>query len=376
MTDFFPHAEFPSVAVAIQDGIDRRLHTGVQIYVSSDGEVVIDAAIGESAPQRLMTSETTMPWRSAGKPLTAFLLMQSIEAGRLRLNAGVADLLPEFAGTDKAVVTVLDMLTHQSGFPLTETGWPHCEWSASICNIHNQPRQFQVGIAAYHPQSSCFLLCEILRRLAAEDADLSFSEILQKRLFNPLNMSRTTCSIETSKLPKLDDKLPLIYERDKGLLSESNYFCKPWITQPSPGASVRGPVSELGHFYEMLLRGGTTPSGHQLVSNATIQQLTSRHRVGKFDQTLQHTVDFGLGVVCNSNKYGAETVPYGFGQYCSEGTFGHGGSQCAMAFCDPDRQLVVAWSANGLCGEGQHQRRNRMINNAIYKDLGFQCKQS
>lgn len=35
--------------------------------------------------------------------------------------------------------------------------------------------------------------------------------------------------------------------------------------------------------------------------------MTARHRVGKFDQTLQHIVDFGLGVVCNSNKYGADT---------------------------------------------------------------------
>ena len=223
---------------------------------------------------------------------------------------------------------------------------------------------------------SWFLLGEILCRLESADATLSFSAILQRRLLNPLGMNHTTCGIEVSKLPILADKLPVIYERDKGQLVESNSCRIPWMTQPSPGASLRGPMSELGRCYQMLLCGGTSPSGQQLVSNATIQQMTSRHRFGKFDQTLQHTVDFGLGVVCNSNRYGAETVPYGFGQYCSEATFGHGGSQCSMAFCDPDRQLVVAWSANGFCGEGQHQRRNRMINNAIYEDLGFKCKHS
>jgi CubicO group peptidase (beta-lactamase class C family) len=36
--------------------------------------------IGESAPMQPMTAETLMPWRSAGKPLTALLLMQQIEA--------------------------------------------------------------------------------------------------------------------------------------------------------------------------------------------------------------------------------------------------------------------------------------------------------
>ena len=365
----FPYSEFRSVAVAIQDGIDRRLHTGVQVYVSSNGKVAIDAAIGESAPHQLMTSETLMPWRSAGKPLTALLIMQHIEAGRLELNATVTELLPEFEGTDIATVTVFDILTHQSGFPQTETGWPQCEWSESIRRIRNQPRQFEIGIAAYHPQSSWFLIGEILRRLESADVTLSFFEILQSQLLNPLNMNRTTCGIEPSQLPVLADKLPVIYERDKGQLAENNYGCEPWITQPSPGASLRGPVSELGRFYEMLLRGGISTSGQQLLSNATIHQMTSRHRIGKFDQTLQHTVDFGLGVVCNSNRYGAETVPYGFGQYCSEATFGHGGSQCSMAFCDPDRSLVVAWSTNGFCGEGQHQRRNRIINNAVYEDL-------
>ncbi|MCA9060369.1 MAG: serine hydrolase, partial [Planctomycetaceae bacterium] len=77
------------------------------------------------------------------------------------------------------------------------------------------------------------------------------------------------------------------------------------------------------------------------------------------------------GVIVDSNHHGRETVPYGFGRRCSDRTFGHGGAQCAIGFCDPARQLVVAWSANGFCGEGQHQRRNRAINDAIYADLGL-----
>ena len=365
----FPIAEFPSVAAAIQDGIDRQLHTGVQIYVSINGIPGIDAAIGESATMSLMTTETLMPWRSAGKPLTAFLVMQQIEAGRLRLDSPVGDLLHEFSNTDKADVTMFDLLTHQSGFPATETSWPHCEWAESIHRILNEQRQLDIGIAAYHPQSSWFLLGEILIRLAIANGPQNFTQLLHQQLLNPLTLNHTTCSLETMPSRLLGDKRPVIYERDKGQLTESYYCQIPWTSQPSPGASLRGPIRELGRFYEMLLSGGKSTSGQQLVSNASIQQMTARHRAGKYDQTLQHTVDFGLGVLCNSNQYGVETVPYGFGRYCSESTYGHGGSQCSMGFCDPERNLVVAWSANGFCGEGQHQRRNRMINNAIYEDL-------
>ncbi len=367
----FPSTELPATASAIQDGIDRRLHTGLQIYVSLDGSTVVDAGIGEAAPGCVMSASTLMPWRSAGKPLTALLVMQQTEARRLELSTRLAELLHEFGGTDKSDVTVFDLLTHQSGFPQTETGWPWEDWDESVLRILKTPRQLEIGTAAYHPQSSWFLLAEILRRQEPAAATSRFSEILQRQLLNPLDMNKTTCGLEPDAVTSLADRLPIIHERNQGQLLESNYCRVPWITQPSPGASLRGPVRELGRFYEMLQREGQSESGRQLVSTATIQQLTARHRVGKFDETLQHTVDFGLGVVCNSNQYGSETVPYGFGQYCSPSAYGHGGSQCSMGFCDPERQLVVAWSANGFCGEGQHQRRNRMINSAIYEDLGL-----
>ena len=42
----FSSTEFPLIASAIQDGIDRQLHTGVQIYVSLDSAVVVAAPHG------------------------------------------------------------------------------------------------------------------------------------------------------------------------------------------------------------------------------------------------------------------------------------------------------------------------------------------
>ena len=367
----FPVTQFPSVAAAIHHGIERRWHTGVQIYASLSGTPVLDSAIGEAAPGCDMTPRTLMPWRSAGKPLTAFLVIQAIETQRLQLSTPLAELIPEADKTDKAEVTVFDLLTHQSGFPQTETGWPNSDWPDSIRTILETPRQLAIGTAAYHPQSSWFLLGEILRRLDPAGATSEFDDILRRRLLKPLDMHDTTCGLNAEAAKNMADQLPAAYERDKGQLVESRYGHVPWITQPSPGASLRGPVRELGRFYEMMQRGGQSETGEQLVATATIDQMTLRHRVGEYDQTLQHTVDFGLGVVCNSNKYGVETVPYGFGQHSSDATFGHGGAQCSIGFSDPERRLVVAWSANGFCGEGLHQRRNRIINDAIYVDLGL-----
>ena len=107
------------------------------------------------------------------------------------------------------------------------------------------------------------------------------------------------------------------------------------------------------------------------MSEEQLSLMTRRHREGLFDRTLQHQVDYGLGVILDSNRYGVGTVPYGFGRHCSTSTFGHGGAQCAMGFVDPENELIVAWAANGRPGEPQHQKRNRAINEAIYRDLGL-----
>jgi CubicO group peptidase (beta-lactamase class C family) len=129
---------------------------------------------------------------------------------------------------------------------------------------------------------------------------------------------------------------------------------------------LRGPIRDLALFYEDLRQ----PPG-KLLAPTTVAALAARHRVGDDDLTLGHVVDFGLGFIIDSNRYGADTVPYGYGRYASRRTFGHGGAQCTQGFCDPENELVVAYAFYGRPCEGQHQRRVRALNEAIYRDLGL-----
>jgi CubicO group peptidase (beta-lactamase class C family) len=152
-----------------------------------------------------------------------------------------------------------------------------------------------------------------------------------------------------------------------------------------PGGSEWGPVRELGKFYEALL---DSQSEHRvdfrtkaaglpaercsaLLRADTARLLTQRTRTGLFDHTFKHTLDFGLGFIVNSNRYDADTVPYGYGRHASEATFGHSGAQSSCAFADPAHGLVVAWATNGTPGEVRHQHRQREINTAVYEDLGL-----
>lgn len=356
--------EFQSVLKAIESGINRQLHTCVQVYISVAGQVLLNEGFGQATSDSVCDSNTMMLWRSAGKPITAAAVCLAWQQGRLSLNQPIGRVLPEAKGPVKDK-TIRQLLIHDSGLPLVDTGWPQSDWSTTISKILSI--ETSTSDAAYQPQSSWFLLGEILHRIDSQDRP--FAEILRQDLLQPLGMTNSYCGIPEALFADLP--LPNYYLRERGAVVKSDFGQAPWLTQPSPGGNMRGPISDLGRFYEMLLNQGATNHDSHLLTEQTVAAMTATHRRSKFDTTLQHVVDMGLGFHIDSNLHGVDTVPYGFSKHCSAETFGHGGSQCAIGFCDPQHKLVVAWAANGFCGEGQHQRRNRDINTAIYQDLGF-----
>ena len=162
-----PLEKLPRTLRQIRDGLDR-LHPGVQIYVSQGRRTIVDAAVGLAATGVPLTSDHTLAWLSAGKPLTAFAILQQVEAGRLDLDAPVVRNLPEFALHGKDTITLRHLLTHTAGIQPVPTGWPRASWHAIIarvCAAKLRHGAIPGTVAAYDPQRSWFVLGELLQRL-------------------------------------------------------------------------------------------------------------------------------------------------------------------------------------------------------------------
>jgi CubicO group peptidase (beta-lactamase class C family) len=356
----------PQTFGVIQAGMERGLHLGVQLYVSLNRHVVVDSGIGFDEPNRELTNDFIMLWLSAGKPLTAVMILQLVDEGKIGLDTVVGEVIPEFAINGKRSISIKHLLTHTGGFRNVDMGWPdasHEETLQRICSASLEDGWVVGDSAGYHLASSWFILGEILQRIDQKP----FAQCLQERICSPLNMASTSNGISSSEFAEIEHRIGKMYQIEKGELSLHDWHDKRACEKSSPGAACRGPIRELGWFYESFLPDEN--SSARLLSPATNAEFTQRARVGTFDQTLRHKVDFGLGVIVNSNRYGVDTVPYGYGEASSESTFGHGGSQSSLGFCDPERGLVVAYVANTRVGEGRHQRRNREIVNAIYSDM-------
>lgn len=358
--------EFPNLRIALGQGREAGLHYGVQIYVSRDSETLLDEAWGDQDDANPLSSEHLMPWLSSGKPLTAVALGVLHDRGLLDWEDPMSRFLPAWSKSGQPEVTLRHLLTHTAGFENRELGWPEKSWDEIIGEIlqHPLPAEWSIGEeAGYVVAASWFLLGEVISVVTEQ----SFSAALRELVLDPLGMRDTFCGLSEREYRDVEQSLGRMYERSQQGLIEQGWNDRQRVMSASPGGNTRGPIRELGRFYESLLPEAAT----SVLRPQTRERMTSRQRSGLYDRTFRHKMDWGLGFIANSNRYGAETVPYGFGPAAGEASFGHGGSQSSIGFADPEHRIVVTWAANGRPGEPRHHVRNKQINKALYRDLGI-----
>jgi CubicO group peptidase (beta-lactamase class C family) len=365
MTDFLEH--LPRTRAIVAEGMEQRLHLGAQVYVSLRGDVVADDAIGFARQDVPLTRDTLLPWFSATKPLLAASMAQLVEQGRIDYDDYVVDFVPEFGAGEKVRVTLRHLLTHTSGLPQLDFSAESSPWDAIIQRIARAGLLAPPGErAAYSTQAGWYVLAEVLRRVDRRPYDRYVRELICE----PLGMADSWVGMPVSAYEAYDDRVGFIHDMSGARPTPVRPRDAHDAAQCRPGSGGYGPVRELGYFYEMLLGKGTRRDV-TLLRPGLVAEITRRHRVGEFDETFQHKIDWGLGFIVNSNRYGAQTVPYGYGLHASEKTFGHGGMQSSAGFADPEHGLAVAVVFNGMPGEPKHGRRIRRFATALYEDLGI-----
>ncbi|KAJ4369989.1 hypothetical protein N0V83_005753 [Neocucurbitaria cava] len=137
---------------------------------------------------------------SMTKAVTAALVVMEVAKGTLAWSSKVKELLPDFASRSPVVeqeCTILDLLTHN-------TGLSECDalWLGSQNNILLDRDELIKTVATLHPQSAfrskTFVYnnwgYEIVGLVLERVTGKGISQLLQERIFQPLNMSRTSTS--------------------------------------------------------------------------------------------------------------------------------------------------------------------------------------
>ncbi|WP_428389528.1 serine hydrolase domain-containing protein [Mucisphaera sp.] len=359
------------LGMVIEEGIEKGLHLGAQVAVSvGDGEV-IEAGFGELRPGAAMRLDGVLPWLSATKAVAAVAIAQLWELGRIDLDEPVASYVPEFGTRGKEGVTVRHVLTHTGGFRAAPYEFPRDDWAtilAAVCDARLEPDWVPGEKAGYHITTGWFVLGELVQRVSGQ----SFPDYVRSHLFEPLGMMDSYVGMPVEVYQGLRGRLAVVPDTSKKAWRDGGadraWTGEAFLTGCSPASNGCGPARELLRFYEALRNGGEL-DGVRILEDETVELFTARHRVKLFDHTFKATMDWGLGFILDSKEYGKEVVPYGYGPYASQYTFGHSGNQSSSAFADPPNGLAAVILWNGTPGEAAHQERVHRTLGALYEDL-------
>lgn len=343
------------VREVLEQGVSDGTHIGAQIYVSHHGETAADFAVGNARADLDMTTDSMMTWFSMTKAVTSVAVAQQWERRALDIDERVVTYIPEFGAHGKDVVTLRHLLTHTAGIPFADAILEMKPWTESnaesLTRIYDAHLDYEPGTrAGYHPAAGMTVLGEIVARVSGQP----YTEYVRNKIFLPLGMTDCWVGMPQATFEAYGERIGHMHNtqgdeptRVPGIDSARR------ASTPMPGANGRGPMNQLGKFYEGL---------PQLIGPVTLAAVASRHRTDMVDELFGIVTEWGLGVNIDS---------FGMGRYCSRRTFGHGGSQSSIAFLDPSHGVVVAVVCNGMPGGPRHYARLDAISSAVYVDLGL-----
>ena len=351
------------VVEVLEKGIADGTHIGAQLYVSRGGEPVADVAVGEARDGVPMTTDTLMIWFSMTKAVTTVAVAQQWERRALDVDDPVVRFIPEFRSHGKERITLRHLLTHTGGIPFADDTLSGTPWRESraenLARIYAAELQYEPGSrAGYHPAAGMSVLGEAVARVSGTP----FEEYVRDEIFVPLGMDDCWVGMPTTRYDSYADRIGVMHDTTGAAPAELRGIDSPRATaSPMPGANGRGPIAQLGRFYEMLLGHGRRHDV-RVLSPVTVAAISARHRTDMVDETFGVVMDWGLGLAIDT---------FAMGRHSSRRAFGHGGHQSSIAFCDPEHEVVVAVVCNGMPGLERHNARLDAISSAVYVDLGI-----
>jgi CubicO group peptidase (beta-lactamase class C family) len=349
----------------LEAGITKEWHDCAQVYVSRNGEVLLDTAVGDVSPGRPLRTDDVMLWYSSGKPLTVVAVLQLWEQGRLGLDDLVAKHLDNW-GNGKERCILRHVLVHTGGFPMPgdPTYDADLTWDEAVAATIAAPALWEPGTAAgYHPASGWRALGAVVEAVDGRRID----QYLADEVTGPLGLADSHLGIPIEHQREYGDRIvPVVWRghRFPSIDAEGNFYMapyhiervhnEPWhIAKVEPAAGMRGPAHDLGRFYESLL--GFGPS---VLNERTVEVMRAVHRWGVKDRTFNTVTPWGLGVQVD------------FSGGTTRRAFGHGGMASARGLADPECGLVMVVVTNGLAGFMDAEQRMLEITDAVYSSLG------
>ncbi len=351
----------------IERQIAGNRYPGAQIAVARRGKLAMFRSFGAARlePQPVPARDNTL-WLlySNTKVITAAAIWALVEEGALTFADRIAEHVPEFARNGKGDITLLQLLTHQGGFPAAGMDLPPEAWDDHqllrrlVCDF---TLEWTPGSRVEYHRLAAHWVCGVLIETVAK---MDYRAFIRSRIIEPLGLGAELFvglpEAEAARAAEMHGPSEDGSRQVRFAQENSAAFRRAGV----PGGGGFGTARAMAAFYQMMLNGGSL-NGTRIVSPRMVQYVTRNFTGDRVDHYMGMPMHRGLG----PHSRGHTASIRGLGSLASPGTFGHGGVGSSYCWADPDSGVSFAYLTNSRVPDPWHSRRLDIVSNCIHSAI-------
>ena len=336
-------------------------YPGAQVAVARHGKLALLRSFGDARlePARVPATDDTL-WLlySNTKVLTACAVWVLADRGALAYTDRVADHLPGFEANGKGDISLIQLLSHQAGFPNADVpsqAWDDHELLKKV--VCEFTLEWAPGSRVhYHRLAAHWTAAVLIESLT----NLDYRRFIRDEIIVPLGLGD---ELFVGVPDAVQERAADMHEpgADGRPVKRADDNTPRFRRAGSPGGGGYGTARAMAAFYQMLLNGGTL-AGRRLLSPRTIAYVLRNYTGERVDGYMGMPMHRGLG----PHLRGTTDTIRGLGSLASPRTFGHGGVGSSYCWADPDSGVSFAYLTNNRVPDPWHSERMDRISNAVH----------
>ncbi len=320
----------------VEEGIRQEKMPGSVVLIGRRAGIAYHKAYGNLSLKpdvRPMLTDTVFDLASLTKPIaTATSIMLLVERGQIDITKPVADYEPDFANNGKESITVLQLLTHQSGLIPDN---PIADYLQSADDAFRRLLLLKPvatpGEKFMYSDVNFIMLGYLVKKITR----LNVHEFSRQEIFSPLGMTETGYNPSEP----LRERAALTQEREGRWMRGEVHDPRAYKLDGIAGhAGLFSTASDLSRYATMLLNKGEL-SGRRIFKPETIDFMTTPVKVTGGLRGLGWDIRTG---------YSSQR-----GDMMSSRAYGHGGFTGTSLWIDPVRDLYVIFLSNRVHPDGK-----------------------
>lgn len=327
----------------LQSSRDQRVFSGAAYGLGTRDQVLERGTLGTLAWDGAPVTENSL-WDLASitKVIVTVGAMRLFEKGAFRLDDPIAYFLPEYSGTDKADITIFDLLTHTSGIPGQQPMYKTISTRAGMLEgIRKLPLVSNRGAMVAYTSQGFIVLGIILDKIYGKPLDT----LLANEVFKPLSMVSTMFNPSGDLVERIaaTEDCPWRGRVVRGQVHDENAVVLGGVCGH---AGLFSCINDLLILCKMMLSEGDA-GGFQYLCPSTIRLFTKCH-------TAHLNLARGLGWQAKD----LHDSPAG--DLFSTLSFGHTGFTGTSIWMDPQRNLYAVLLTNRVHPSRQSEEIKRV----------------